>query len=272
MYSEIELTRAGEQDRIAIITLNRPDKLNALTRVMEAELRSAMEEVDRDDTVRVVVLTGKGRGFCAGMDIDELEVLPPGDIRAEQWMRPFDMNRRADYQTRYGYFPAMRKPVIAAINGAAAGLGLVFALYSDIRFASDKAAFSTAFARRGLIAEHGIAWMLPRVVGPGHAADLLYSARKVTAREALDMGLVNRLHDADSLMPETLRYASELATDVSPRSVRVMKQQLWEVPFQSLAQATQLANDAMYASIQSEDFKEGVAHFIERRPARFTGR
>ncbi|KDP86663.1 enoyl-CoA hydratase [Cupriavidus basilensis] len=271
MYTQIELTKAGADNRIAVITLNRPDKLNALTKVMEAELRQAMEEVDRDNTVRVVVLTGAGRGFCAGMDIDELEILPPGDIRAAQWMRPFDMNRRPDYQTRYGYFPAMRKPVIAAINGAAAGLGLVFALYSDIRFASDKAAFSTAFAKRGLIAEHGIAWMLPRVVGPGHAADLLYSARKVSAAEALQMGLVNRLYDVDSLLPETLRYAEDLAQNVSPRSIGVMKRQLGEVPFQSLAEATRQANEEMFASIQSADFKEGVAHFIGRRQARFTG-
>ncbi|WP_454741993.1 enoyl-CoA hydratase [Cupriavidus necator] len=272
MYTQIELSRTGASGRVAVITLNRPDKLNALTKVMEAELRRAMEEVDGDDAVRVVVLTGAGRGFCAGIDIDELEILPPGDIRAARWMRPFDMNRRPDYQTRYGYFPAVRKPVICAINGAAAGLGLVFALYSDIRFASDRAAFSTAFAKRGLIAEHGIAWMLPRVVGPGHAADLLYSARKVCAAEALQMGLVNRLFEADSLMAETLRYADDLAENVSPRSIRVIKDQLWEVPFQDLAQATRTANEAMYESIQSEDFTEGVAHFVERRAARFTGR
>ena len=271
MYTQIELTKAGADKRIAVITLNRPDKLNALTKVMEAELRQAMEDVDRDNTVRVVVLTGAGRGFCAGMDIEELEILPPGDIRAAQWMRPFDMNRRPDYQTRYGYFPAMRKPVIAAINGAAAGLGLVFALYSDIRFASDKAAFSTAFAKRGLIAEHGISWMLPRVVGPGHAADLLYSARKVSATEALQMGLVNRLYDVDSLLPETLRYAEDLAQNVSPRSIGVIKKQLGEVPFQSLVEATRQANEEMFASIQSADFKEGVAHFVERRQAHFTG-
>lgn len=271
MYTQINITRAGKNQRIAVVTLNRPDKLNALTKVMEAELRSAMEAVDRDDAIRVVVLTGAGKGFCAGMDIGELEVLPPGDIRADQWMRPFDMNRRADYQTRYGYFPAMRKPVIAAINGAAAGLGLVFALYSDMRFASTRAAFSTAFARRGLIAEHGIAWMLPRVVGPGHAADLLYSARKVLADEALRMGLVDRLIDADSLMATTIAYADDLAENVSPRSIQVMKRQLGEQPFQSLAEATRLANAEMFDSIQSEDFAEGVAHFIERRPARFTG-
>lgn len=271
MATQIELTRAGEGGHIAVLTLNRPERLNALTRVMEAELRQAIEVLDRDDTVRVVVLTGAGRGFCAGMDIEELEVLPPGDIRAAQWMRPFDMNRRADYQTRYGYFPAMRKPIIAAINGPAAGLGLVFALYSDMRFASEQASFSTAFARRGLIAEHGIAWMLPRVVGPGHAADLLYSARKVSAEEALRIGLVDRLYDPASLIAETLAYADDLARNVSPRSIGVIKQQLWAVPFQDLAEATRVANEAMYASIQSEDFKEGVAHFIERRPARFTG-
>lgn len=270
MYSQITVTRAGRHERIAIVTMNRPEKLNALTKVMEAELRDAMEAVDRDDTVRVVVLTGAGKGFCAGMDINELEVLPPGDIRAAQWMRPFDMNRRADYQTRYGYFPAMRKPVIAAINGAAAGLGLVFALYSDMRFASSGAAFSTAFARRGLIAEHGISWLLPRVVGAGHAADLLYSARKVLADEALRMGLVDRVFEGDALMAQTLDYADDLAENVSPRSIRVMKHQLWEVPFQTLAEATREANAAMFESIRSEDFAEGVAHFLERRPARFT--
>lgn len=272
MYREITVTRSDSSAHVAIVTMNRPDKLNALTKVMEAELREAMEAADRDDSVRVVVLTGAGKGFCAGMDIDELEILPPGDIRAAQWMRPFDMNRRADYQTRYGYFPAMRKPVIAAINGAAAGLGLVFALYSDMRFASSRAAFSTAFARRGLIAEHGISWLLPRVVGPGAAADLLYSARKVLAEEALRMRLVDRLCEPDDLMAQTLAYAADLAGNVSPRSIRVMKRQLWEQPFQTLADATQMANAEMFESIRSEDFTEGVAHFIERRPARFSGR
>lgn len=272
MENQIITTRAGKDEHIAVVTMNRPDKLNALTKVMEVQLRDTMEAIDRDDNIRVVVLTGAGKGFCAGMDINELEVLPPGDIRAAQWMRPFDMNRRADYQTRYGYFPAMRKPVIAAINGAAAGLGLVFALYSDMRFASSQAAFSTAFARRGLIAEHGISWLLPRVVGPGHAADLLYSARKVLADEALSIGLVDRVFEPEALLAQTLNYADDLACNVSPRSIRVMKHQMWEQPFQSLAEATRMANAEMFDSIQSEDFSEGVAHFIERRPANFTGK
>lgn len=271
MYKQLEITRAGTDDHVAVLWFNRPDNMNALTKVMEAELRDAFASLDRDETVRAIVLTGKGRAFCAGMDIAELETLPPGDIREAEWMRPYDMNRRSDYQSRYSYFPAVRKPVISAINGATAGLGLVFALYSDIRFASDKAVFSTAFAKRGLIAEHGIAWMLPRLVGPGAAADLLFSARKVTAQEALAMRLVERLVPADKLIEEAVAYADDLAVNVSPRSIRVIKQQLGEVPFQTLSDAIALANREMFDSIQSDDFKEGVAHFVERRQARFTG-
>jgi enoyl-CoA hydratase/carnithine racemase len=270
-FTQIELSRFGEQERVAVVTLMRPDKMNALTKVMEAELREVFAQLDRDDSVRVIVLTGNGRAFCAGMDIDELEVLPPDDISEMAWMRPYDMNRRADYQSRYSYFPAVRKPIISAINGAVAGLGLVLALYSDMRFASDKAIFSTAFAKRGLIAEHGIAYLLPRIVGPGHAADLLFSSRKVTAQEALSMGLVERLFSPDTLLDQTLIYAEDLALNVSPRSVRVIKQQLGESPFQTLAESIALANREMFLSIQSDDFTEGVAHFIERRPARFSG-
>src|SRR5690606_24581763 len=177
-------------DAIATITLNRPERMNALTKVMEAELRTAIETAGRDNAVRAIVLTGAGRAFCAGMDMDELEVLPPEDIRAEQWMRPYDMNRRAHYQTRYSYFPAVQKPIISAINGAAAGLGLIMALYSDFRLAADKAVFATAFAQRGLIAEHGIAWILPRIVGDAHATDLLLTTRQIDPPLASKMGLV----------------------------------------------------------------------------------
>lgn len=256
---------------VATITLNRPERMNALTRVLEAELRSAIEQAGRDAAIRAIVLSGAGRAFCAGMDMEELEVLPPEDIRAEQWMRPFDMNRRPDYQTRYSYFPAAPKPIISAINGAAAGLGLVLALYSDFRIASDKAVFATAFAKRGLIAEHGIAWMLPRVVGHAHATDLLLTSRKVDAAEALAMGLVNRVVAPEALAAAAKELALTLGTDVSPRSVRVMKRQLWEAPYQSLGEAIALANAEMVESLRSEDFQEGVRHFVEKRPARFTG-
>lgn len=268
-YQQIQSTVDGAT---AVITLNRPERMNALTKVLEAELRDAVEQAGRDPEIRAIVLTGAGRAFCAGMDMDELEVLPPEDIRAEQWMRPYDMNRRADYQTRYSYFPAAPKPIVSAINGAAAGLGLVMTLYSDFRIASERAVFATAFAKRGLIAEHGIAWMLPRIVGHAHATDLLLTSRKVDAQEALRMGLVNRVVAPEALLPEALALARSLATEVSPRSVRVMKRQLWEAPYQTLGEAVALANGEMFASLQSEDFREGVAHFQEKRPARFTGR
>lgn len=256
----------------AVITLNRPERMNALTQVLEAELRDAIEQAGRDAGVRAIVLTGAGRAFCAGMDMDELKVLPPDDIQAEQWMRPYDMNRRADYQTRYSYFPAAPKPIICALNGAAAGLGMVMALYSDFRIASEQAVFATAFAKRGLIAEHGIAWMLPRIVGHAHATDLLLTSRKVGAAEALAMGLVQKVVSAEDLLPEAKNLARTLASEVSPRSVRVMKRQLWEAPFQTLGEAVALANAEMFTSLQSEDFKEGLAHFQERRPAQFTGK
>jgi len=257
---------------LATITLNRPERMNALTKVLEAELRTAIEQAGRDAAVRAIVLTGAGRAFCAGMDMEELEVLPPEDIQAEQWMRPYDMNRRADYQTRYSYFPAASKPIISAINGAAAGLGLVMALYSDFRIASEKAVFATAFAKRGLIAEHGIAWMLPRVVGHAHATDLLLTSRKLDAQKALGMGLVHRVVPADEFMATVQALAHSLSTEVSPRSVGVMKRQLWEAPYQSLGEAITLANAEMVESLRSEDFAEGVAHFVERRPAQFSGR
>ncbi|HEY0296271.1 MAG TPA: enoyl-CoA hydratase [Bordetella sp.] len=268
---EYQTLVCAREDWIATVTLNRPDRMNALTAIMEAELRDAMEAADADPLVRVIVLTGAGRAFCAGMDMDELEVLAPDDIRQQRWMRPYDMNRRADYQSRYGYFPALRKPVIAAINGAAAGLGLVMALYSDVRFASTAAVFATAFAKRGLIAEHGIAWILPRIVGQAHALDLLLSSRKIGAEEALRMNLVGRLCEPAALMPQALAYARDLATLVSPRSLCVMKRQVYEAPFQGLAEATVVANREMYDSISSDDFKEGVSHFLDHRPPRFTG-
>ncbi len=267
-YQQIETV---VENATAVITLKRPERMNALTKVLEAELRDAIERAGRNTDVRAIILTGAGRAFCAGMDMEELEVLPPEDIQAEQWMRPYDMNRRADYQTRYSYFPAVPKPIISAINGAAAGLGMVMALYSDFRIASEKAVFATAFAKRGLIAEHGIAWMLPRIVGHANAIDLLLTSRKIDAPEALRIGLVNRIVPANLLLQEAHALASVLSTEVSPRSVQVMKRQIWESPYQGLGEAVAVANAEMFSSLKSEDFQEGVAHFIERRPARFNG-
>ena len=265
------------KDRVATITLNRPDKLNAWTAVMGREVRQAMDEAARDEAVRVIVLTGAGRGFCAGADMQMLSGIvgagrqEPGESGATREPAG-DPAIRPDFRGPYAYFPLVPKPIIAALNGATAGLGLVVSLYCDLRIAADTAVFTTAFSRRGLIAEHGVSWILPRLVGLQHGLDLLLSARKITAAEALAMGLVAQVKPAATLQEDVRAYARELADLVSPRSLRVMKRQIWEAQFQSLAEATAVGDEEMRRSFTAEDFKEGVAHFVEKRAPRFTGR
>ena len=237
-------------EKIATITLHRPDRMNAWTPIMERDVRHAMEAAAADDDVRVIVLTGAGRAFCAGADMDALKGLDPDDIRRAETIPPFDMNRWPDWQTRYAYYPSIPKPVIGMLNGATAGIGLVHALYCDLRFAADNTVFTTAFARRGLIAEHGISWMLPRIVGHANALDLLMSARRVYSDEALRIGLVNRLYPADQLREQTFAYARDLADFVSPSAISVIKRQLYDVPFQTLAEATIDANREMVVALR----------------------
>src|SRR5689334_22313935 len=253
------------KDKIATITLNRPDRMNAWTPIMERDVRHAMETAAADDNVRVIVLTGAGRAFCAGADMDALKTLDPDDIRRAATLPPFDMNRGPDWQTRYGYYPSIPKPVIGMLNGATAGIGLVHALYCDLRFAADNTVFTTAFSRRGLIAEHGISWMLPRIVGHANALDLLMSSRRVYSDEALRIGLVNRLYPPEQLREQTFAYARDLADFVSPSAIAVIKRQLYDVPFQTLAEAAIDANREMQIAVKGSDFREGVASFVERR-------
>jgi enoyl-CoA hydratase/carnithine racemase len=266
-------------DRVATVTLNRPDKLNAWTQRMEGEVQEAMLSADGDDGVRVIVLTGAGRGFCAGADMGNLDSLSksgdPSDtikrLRAS-FSGPRIEGARPDFQKTYSYFPALSKPVIGAINGAAAGLGFVISLYCDIRFASDKAKFSTAFSRRGLIAEYGMSWMLPRLVGISNALDLLFSARLIDAAEAHRIGLVSAVFPVEQFAGAVRNYALMLAGEVSPRSLRVMKRQVYNALFQDLAGAIDTAGEEMVESLQCQDFKEGVAHFLEKRAPAFTGK
>src|ERR1700691_322361 len=265
-------------DRVATITLNRPDKLNAWTAVMEREVRSAMENAERDDNVRVIVLTGAGRGFCAGADMSLLSAVAERGLddqgRDQVWRDGANRREGAlpDFQKRYSYFPAIGKPVIAAINGPVVGLGLVIPLYCDLRLASDAARFSTTFAKRGLIAEYGMAWMLPQIVGLANGIDLLFSARQINSAEALRMGLVNQIFAQDNFLDKVNQYAVDLASRVSPRSLRVIKRQVYLAMFQSLAESFDLAVEEMVASLRSEDFKEGVAHFLEKRTPVFKGK
>jgi enoyl-CoA hydratase/carnithine racemase len=265
-------------DRVQTIALNRPERLNAWTRQMQTELKDAMYAAGEDAGVRAIILTGTGRGFCAGADIENLQAIGQGqsagvsDRSLKARRAPDGGSELPDFQLVHSYFPSIPKPIIAAINGPCAGLGLVIALYCDLRFAADNATFTTAFAMRGLIAEHGISWLLPRLCGPANAFDILGSARKFRGAEAKELGVVNRVYPADQLMAETRNYARMLAETVSPRSLAIIKRQLWEAQFQTLAEATVRGNYEMELSFGTEDFKEGVAHFVEKRPARFTGR
>ncbi len=265
-------------DRVATITLNRADKLNAWTAVMEKDVRDAMYSAEADENVRVIILTGAGRGFCAGADMSLLGGIAANGLPSESHALSNKTNGsrregiRADFQRKYSYFPSIRKPIIAAINGPAVGLGFIITLYCDLRFASDAAKFGTAFARRGLIAEYGMAWLLPRLIGMANALDLLFSARIVDASEALRMGLVNRVLPQDQFLEGVSIYARELANNVSPRSLAVIKEQVYNAQFETLEEATVASEEAMIESLQCQDFREGVAHFLEKRAPVFTGK
>lgn len=176
------------------------------------------------------------------------------------------------FRKKYAWLLSVPKPIVAAINGASVGLGFVIPLYCDIRIASSAARFSAIFSRRGLIAEYGVAWILPRLVGLPAAIDLLFSSRMIDAAEAHRIGLVTRVLPEEGFAEAAQAFAKELAQSVSPRSLRIMKKQIWEAQFQSLAESFDAAVVEMVASLQCEDFKEGVAHFLEKRAPAFTGR
>jgi enoyl-CoA hydratase/carnithine racemase len=262
------------REGVATLTLNRPQKLNAWTHRMAAELREAMRRADADDAVRVIVLTGAGRGFCSGADMALLGEIGAGATGDDGVPRlpPYDPASRPDFHGPFSWFPAVSKPILCAVNGVAAGLGFVYPLYCDIRFAGSEAFFLSGFSRRGAVAEHGCAWLLSKLVGMANAFDLMYSGRRVGADEALRMGLVNRVIDGPALMDETMAYARMLASEVSPRALRVMKRQIWDAQFRTLGEDVAVSLAEMALSFRSEDFREGVAHFVEKRPPAFTGR
>ncbi len=260
---------------VATVTLNRPEALNAWTDIMAEEVWQAMHRADEDPAVRVIVMTGVGRAFCAGGDVTafkgkDAENFPRSLLT--KLPRTYDFSRRPDYQSRATWFPAISKPIIAALNGATAGLGLVHALFADVRFAAEDAVVTTAFSRIGLASEYGMAWALRNVVGPAMASDLLLSGRKIRGEEMLRMGLVSQIHPRDTLMDAVYAYAREMATACSPRSLRVLKQQLWELPFQTLHEALITDSAAMMEANLCEDFEEGKLAFKEKRKPQFTGR
>lgn len=273
-YREIQFEVS---DHIATLTLNRPDKLNAWTARMELEYRDALADAEARDDVRVIILTGAGRGFCAGADMSLLssvmsEEFEVGDLQRDGKEPGQGEDVREDFRKPYSFLPAIRKPIIAAINGHAMGLGLVHALYCDIRFASETAKFGTAFVQRGLIAEHGIAWLLPRLIGLENSLDLLMSGRIIDAKEAQTLGMVGRVVPAEALMPTVREYAKHLATMCSPRALSIIKRQVWDSLMTDLGPSVDIAIQEMMDSFGTDDFREGVSSFLEKRPPQFTGK
>lgn len=248
------------QDGVALLTLNRPERLNAWTHEMEDLYFDLLGECGGDERVRAIVVTGAGRGFCAGADMDDLQTLGDGGPSEDLVAR-----ERRPQSTPH----TICKPIIAAINGPCAGIGLVQALMCDLRFAAEGAKMTTAFARRGLIAEHGISWILPRLVGPARALDLLFSGRVFFAEEALALGLVNRVRAPGELLGATLDYARELALNCSPASMATMKRQIYADLERGLLDATERADRLMLESFGRPDFAEGVQSFVERRAPSF---
>lgn len=264
------------KDGVALITLNRPDKLNAWTTRMAEEIQDASLGACEDDAARVILITGAGRGFCAGADMKLLADMGGGRAQTASadpadTPRPRPTDVRPDFSHKYSYFPALPKPVIAAINGPVAGIGLVLTLYCDIRIAAEDARFTTAFVKRGLIAEYGGAWLAPRIIGASNALEVFLSGRMFDGREARELGLVSLVLPSEGFAASALDYARDLAANNSPRSMRVMKRQIWESLFQDLDAAVELSLVEMKASVASDDFKEGVAHFLEKRPPHFSG-
>ncbi len=270
MYQEILYRVDGPA---AVITMNRPDRLNAFTPRMLAEIRHALAAAEADEAVVGMVLTGAGRGFCAGMDMGNLDNISAGEDRGEDLSsldaNPGDPDLGPDFEITYSYLLSLRKPLIAAINGPCAGLGFVFALFADLRFVERQAKFNTAFSERGLIAEHGASWILPRLLGSARALDLLWSARRFDGAEAERLGLAERLLHRGESLSAALAYIEQLAATVSPTSLKVMKAQVYRHLNMSLGEAMEETNRWMADSLQREDFREGVRSFIERRSPNF---
>jgi enoyl-CoA hydratase/carnithine racemase len=287
---ELKVVGYETGDGVATVTLNRPERLNAWTNRMATEFRWAVDSAAAAADVGAIVVTGAGRGFCPGADTQALEDLRDGrpyEFPAEPEARaaageveaaaerdggtrgPGPGEAPADFGHPFSFLLGLDKPIVAAVNGAAAGVGFVLMCFCDIRFAAAGAKITTSFARLGLPAEHGVSWLLPRLIGASRAADLLLSSRVVLAEEAAQMGLVNRVLPRDEVLPAARDYARVLANDMAPSSLRMIKSQLYRDLLSDLDGAATRSVDLMLGSFEGPDFAEGVRAWREKRPPRF---
>ena len=253
-----EVTAGG----VAVITLNRPERLNSWGADISRGVYTSFDRAETDEAVRAIVLTGTGRGFCAGAYMGAMQDLG-ASISADTDVSKIVGERHPHFLT------TLRKPVIAAINGACVGIGLTHALMCDVRFAAQGAKFATAFPRRGLIGEYGITWILPRLAGWGVAADLLLSGRTFFADEAATLGLVKEVVAPEDLLSTALAYAEDLARNCSPASMAVIKRQLYGDAGDDVVAVSSRAEALMHESMVRPDLVEGITAFFEKRPPNF---
>jgi enoyl-CoA hydratase/carnithine racemase len=257
------------EDPVAVIRLNRPEKLNAVTYPMLAEIRRAIEECAADVRVVGIVITGAGRGFCAGLDSQALVDVTAAEAAGDSGNRRTEESESAETPGMWTYFYNVPKPIVAAVNGVAAGGGLMLALMSDVRIASTNASFVTVFLKRGLISEHGSSWILSRLVGPGRAFDLLWTSDRVDAAKAAEFGLVEHLVEPDELLATAKEYVRKIAANSAPKSIAVTKRLVYAAMGKGIDEAMREAEVAQWKAVASPDATEGARALMEKREPRF---
>ncbi len=270
------------QNGVVTITFNRPEKLNALTPAMLNQFFGTVGRAAADPEARVIVITGAGRSFCAGLDLSVIGTGVSGTIDPNgaadhdtlapaQWGDDVGPSLERYYARGWNRLITSRKPTIAAINGPAFGWGFILALHCDIRFAAKSAMMNATFARLGVPAEKGSGWLLARLLGSARALDLLYTARRIDGTEAERLGIANAVLEDDALMAHVTAYAAQIASNSAPRALAAMKAQVWTAMDDSYDEAFDAADHEQDLATKTEDFREGVASYREKRAPKFRG-
>jgi enoyl-CoA hydratase/carnithine racemase len=257
-----EVTPSG----VAVLTLNRPDRLNTWGGDIATAFYAGLDRAEEDPDVRVIVLTGRGKAFCAGAQLGAMGSVTESVEKTDEGKLASLVGDRQPH-----YLTTLCKPVVAAINGSCVGIGLTQALMCDVRFAAAGAKFAASFARRGLIAEYGVSWILPRLTGWGVALDLLLSGRTFLADEAAELGLVKEVVPPEQLMKRAMQYAEDIAQNCSPASMAIIKRQTYGDAMREVVQASSRAEALLYESLQRPDVIEGITSFLDKRAPDFPG-
>lgn len=271
----LKVTTYAVDDGIATIALNRPERMNAWTGRMHTEYRAALAQADSDAAVRVIVVTGTGRGFCVGGDAQALEGHAERggyDAGTDDTLAMPGYGTDPSFDASFAYHFGLSKPVIAAINGPAAGVGLALAMFADLRFAVPGAKLTTAHGKLNLPAEYGLSWLLPRMIPLAQANELLLSSRVFTTDEAHRLGLINALYEPDALLPETYRYARNLIDTVAPNSLRQTRWQIYRDLHRDVGAAVVASEELLSAMMREPDYREGVLAFMEKRRPRWSAK